>query len=299
MSFAGVAFEPTQSICMSCGLPAPTREVCFYQNIGMLVARRSAKASGKMCRRCIRAHFQSFTLTTFFLGWWGVISFIVTPFFLLNNVWYYLTSLKMAEPLPSSSSAIETEPKPISVGVGDKKLKIIYGVVVCVVLLGIVAYNNVDFVERHAPSLNARLHSGEITEGADAEYAGMKIFADLAALNADPKSKDWPELRAEYLTREPYLVDLKAQNDRLQRAVSKERAAGRQEFCEQLAIDKLAPAVNDYATTLDKWFAIMKSTVNPTGETVDSLKKLAAQEDATNERISAYLSESKANGCSK
>jgi hypothetical protein len=77
-SGAAVAGSP-QPVCWSCGLQAPTKWVIFYQNIGLLVTRQPAQVSGHMCRRCIRAYFKSYTLTTLFLGWWGVISFWVTP----------------------------------------------------------------------------------------------------------------------------------------------------------------------------------------------------------------------------
>ena len=52
-----------------------------------------------MCTSCIHETFWQFTLTTVALGWWGIISFIVTPFFLLNNLFRYLFCLGM-EPVP-------------------------------------------------------------------------------------------------------------------------------------------------------------------------------------------------------
>ncbi|OWK45188.1 hypothetical protein [Fimbriiglobus ruber] len=42
------------------------------------------------------------TATTLFLGWWGTISFIVTPFLLLNNIGRYLFCLGMS-PVPSGA----------------------------------------------------------------------------------------------------------------------------------------------------------------------------------------------------
>ena len=43
------------------------------------------------------------TGTTAVLGWWGTISLIVTPFFLLNNIGRYLFCLGMA-PVPPGAS---------------------------------------------------------------------------------------------------------------------------------------------------------------------------------------------------
>jgi hypothetical protein len=44
-----------------------------------------------------------------FLGWWGTISFIVTPFFLLNNVARYLFCLPMPPVAPDATSPVLTD----------------------------------------------------------------------------------------------------------------------------------------------------------------------------------------------
>jgi hypothetical protein len=82
-------------ICQACGVEAPTKYVSFHQNIGALVVRFSKSVEGWLCKSCVHKHFWSLTGTTFFLGWWGTISFLVTPFFLLNNVARYATCLTM------------------------------------------------------------------------------------------------------------------------------------------------------------------------------------------------------------
>jgi hypothetical protein len=89
-------------ICQACGVEAPTKHVAFYQNIGALVMRFSRTAEGDLCKSCIHKIFWSYTLINLFLGWWGVISFIVTPFFILNNVFRYLLCLGMA-PVPAGA----------------------------------------------------------------------------------------------------------------------------------------------------------------------------------------------------
>ena len=87
----------TLSLCKTCGIQAPTRYVEFYENVGLVFARQWVKVDGNLCRRCIGAYFRSYTLTTLFLGWWGLISFIVTPLILVNNVTRYLLSLQLPE----------------------------------------------------------------------------------------------------------------------------------------------------------------------------------------------------------
>ena len=82
-------------ICESCGVEAATRYVAFYQNIGALFARFSKSIEGNLCKSCIHRYFRQFTLTTLVLGWWGTISFNVTPFLVLNNVARYVGCLFM------------------------------------------------------------------------------------------------------------------------------------------------------------------------------------------------------------
>jgi hypothetical protein len=82
-------------ICQSCGIEAPTKHVAFYQNIGALVLRFSSSIDGDLCKPCVHKYFWKMTATNAFLGWWGVISFMVTPFFILNNVIRYLLCLAM------------------------------------------------------------------------------------------------------------------------------------------------------------------------------------------------------------
>lgn len=81
--------------CQCCGIEAPTKKVAFYQNVGALVMRFSKSIEGELCKSCIHKNFWAMTTKTLFLGWWGTISFIITPFLLLNNVIRYLIALPM------------------------------------------------------------------------------------------------------------------------------------------------------------------------------------------------------------
>lgn len=93
--------------CASCGAHAPTKHVTFYQNIGMLILRRYQKVEGDLCKDCISEHFWRMTLITSILGWWGVISFFLTPFILLNNIVTYLASFGLpSEFKPSADGAV-------------------------------------------------------------------------------------------------------------------------------------------------------------------------------------------------
>src|SRR6188508_1551016 len=82
-------------ICQDCGVEAATKYVSFHQNIGALVVHFTKSINGKFCKSCINRHFWGMTGKTFLLGWWGVISFIITPFLLLNNIVRYVFCLGM------------------------------------------------------------------------------------------------------------------------------------------------------------------------------------------------------------
>jgi hypothetical protein len=103
--FGGVAARPpapvvsVAGVCRACGRHAPTRQVTFHQNIGALIMRFPKTVSGQLCRDCIGKYFRDYTLTSLFLGWWGIISFFYTLVTIPMNVVTYLK----ARDLPRSA----------------------------------------------------------------------------------------------------------------------------------------------------------------------------------------------------
>jgi hypothetical protein len=83
--------------CASCGLEAPTKDVTLYQNIGMLMLRRSATVKGSLCKPCIDSYFWNYTLVNLTLGWWGLISLVLTPIFIVNNLVQFIGSRSLGE----------------------------------------------------------------------------------------------------------------------------------------------------------------------------------------------------------
>jgi hypothetical protein len=88
---------PSTGFCQVCQREAPTARVTFHQNIGALIMRFTKKIEGDLCRPCAERHFREMTLTTALLGWWGIISFIVTPFLLVMNVSAYMRARQLPE----------------------------------------------------------------------------------------------------------------------------------------------------------------------------------------------------------
>lgn len=82
--------------CQICGSLAQTKNVEFYGNIGMLFARRNYSIKGRLCKNCIDKQFKQKTLMTLFLGWWGTISFIITPVYLINNIVRFIPTIGMS-----------------------------------------------------------------------------------------------------------------------------------------------------------------------------------------------------------
>lgn len=82
-------------VCQLCGVECPTKHISFHQNIGALIMRFSKSIDGNLCKPCINKKFWPMTLITLCVGWLGVLSLIMTPFILLNNIIYYIGSLFM------------------------------------------------------------------------------------------------------------------------------------------------------------------------------------------------------------
>lgn len=86
---------PNPFVCASCGMDAHTRNVSFNRHVGAVILMFHRSVKGHFCRPCISKIFWSWTPLTFFLGWWGMISFFVTPIVLINNLVTYIRSFGM------------------------------------------------------------------------------------------------------------------------------------------------------------------------------------------------------------
>ncbi len=83
-----------QRACNGCGQVTRVSLSTFHQHIGLLVIRFPSHVTGDFCLRCTHRLFWKKSLTTFFLGWWGIISLVMTPIFLVQNIAAYLQALK-------------------------------------------------------------------------------------------------------------------------------------------------------------------------------------------------------------
>jgi hypothetical protein len=92
------SYAQSSKRCESCGLPAETKYVEFYENVGLVFIRQHRSVKANLCKACIDFYFWNLTGKTMLLGWWGVISFIITPFILLNNILRFIFTLGMRRP---------------------------------------------------------------------------------------------------------------------------------------------------------------------------------------------------------
>lgn len=91
-------YDREVDICQSCGQLAEVRQVKLYQNIGLLFRRLTKHVEGHLCKACINYYFWQFTGKTMLFGWWGLISFFVTPLIFFNNLFHFLSTREMKYP---------------------------------------------------------------------------------------------------------------------------------------------------------------------------------------------------------
>lgn len=97
------------SSCQVCGQHGPVLEVHYRQNTGMLFMRQSKDLHAELCRECSSKYFLEMTLHTAILGWWGTISFIVTPFFLLGNIYHFFRTQRMPKAAVARRARLEDQ----------------------------------------------------------------------------------------------------------------------------------------------------------------------------------------------
>lgn len=95
-------------ICQACGIEAPTKAGAYYQNIGALVMRFHKRVQGNLCKKCHHKYFWQFTGTNLALGWWGYISLLVTPFFIINNIARYAAAITLPGVPPDAKRPVAT-----------------------------------------------------------------------------------------------------------------------------------------------------------------------------------------------
>jgi hypothetical protein len=283
------------STCKVCGLEAPVKYVNFSQNIGMLFARSSSNVSGNLCRRCIKKYFKAFTLTTFFLGWWGLISCLITPFILVSNIYNYLRARSLPEPgIAAMNNPLVVQHDITTAGDRSFKFKLVYGMIVWPIALIFILQALPNTLEKYSPKLNAYLHSGTPTSEADMDYRVDRFSNSFTAYNklvngACPEKVSFKECRSKLLAARPALDDMGQQYTALTAAwVAEKQQRTVPDSC-KIPMDNYFAAINGYWTTEDKVLRLFAS-VNPDSQdsirqAIPTLDTLTAGEDTTLTRL--------------
>jgi hypothetical protein len=72
--------------CELCRRPSMVSVGHYHQNIGLVLSRRELATVGAFCRECHTVLFWRRTAVTAALGWWGLFSFYLNPFYIAMNV---------------------------------------------------------------------------------------------------------------------------------------------------------------------------------------------------------------------
>jgi hypothetical protein len=100
---------PRRSVCQACHREAPTAHVTFRRHTGAVVLMFHGHITGDLCQDCIDRYFKEYSLHTLLLGWWGLISFFVTPFCLLQNVVAYAGAKPRSDKLDDGYPAVAAQ----------------------------------------------------------------------------------------------------------------------------------------------------------------------------------------------
>lgn len=84
-------------VCQCCNRRGPIMHVTLNRHIGAILLMFHRSRGGAFCKDCIGKTFWEYTLITALLGWWGMMSFLITPVVLTNNVIAYARSFFMSK----------------------------------------------------------------------------------------------------------------------------------------------------------------------------------------------------------
>lgn len=89
------AMAVARGACQACQAQALLVDVHYRQNTGMLVQRRVRSVQGSLCRGCSLRFGRNMTLHNLVLGWWGYISMVVNPLFIIGNLFHLGNTLAL------------------------------------------------------------------------------------------------------------------------------------------------------------------------------------------------------------
>ncbi len=98
-----------RTLCAICGC-TPAAYATFRQHTGLILVWLLRTRRGMFCRDCGLETFRGMTALTLLGGWWGVVSFFITPVVLLLNAANRPDVASLPEPQPGPSGRYPVEP---------------------------------------------------------------------------------------------------------------------------------------------------------------------------------------------
>lgn len=83
--------------CFMCRRNVPTKHASITWNVGAIAIRFHKTAEGMFCKQCTSSLFWKYTAISFFFGWWGVISFVMTLINIPMNIMAYVSSRSLPD----------------------------------------------------------------------------------------------------------------------------------------------------------------------------------------------------------
>ncbi len=113
---------------------APAAYATFRRHQGLILLMRFRSTSGQFCRNCGVEVFRSMTAATLVQGWWGFLSFFVTPVVVLANLVSRreIAALPAPQQVPGGRRPVEPGPRLLA------RPAAVIGLFIPVVIIGVV-----------------------------------------------------------------------------------------------------------------------------------------------------------------
>lgn len=126
--------------CRFCGC-VPAADTTFRGHRGMIVVMSFLHVKGPFCRNCGLSVFRDMTAKTLIGGWWGYVSFIITPITVLINLTRHAKVAGLAAPMPPPGGLPYQRPADPGAPLLTRPIAIIGAMVPLLLLVLVIAVN--------------------------------------------------------------------------------------------------------------------------------------------------------------
>ncbi len=98
-------------MCDQCKSREPSVYVELHHNVGLLLMRKVESTEAQLCLACLQRAFNKHQLTNLVFGWWGVISFFATIYYLVDNTLVFLNARSELRSRAPRAASHPTQPQ--------------------------------------------------------------------------------------------------------------------------------------------------------------------------------------------